>query len=110
MNQFIDVGLYGFCQACPGRVRPTRVEVEVETEAATTLFGKNYFFKFFSRVQKIVDTYPEYSASLYGIARGPEGFEHLGCCSQMAVFSRDNTPKKSIPEVCILVFVGFSYS
>lgn len=32
--------------------------------------------------------YPDYMVNFYGIGRGPEEHEHLGCVSQMAVFVR----------------------
>ncbi|KAG9433370.1 hypothetical protein HZU67_05339 [Apis mellifera carnica] len=36
----------------------------------------------------IVLRYPDYSVTFDGICKGPEGSEHLGCCTQMAVFHR----------------------
>ncbi|XP_049804130.1 small RNA 2'-O-methyltransferase [Schistocerca nitens] len=36
----------------------------------------------------IVQRYPEYEVSYYGIGKGPEGAESLGCCSQLALFSK----------------------
>ncbi|KAK9306340.1 hypothetical protein QLX08_003025 [Tetragonisca angustula] len=32
--------------------------------------------------------YPSYTVTFEGIGKGPEGSEHLGCCTQMAVFHR----------------------
>lgn len=39
-------------------------------------------------VNNIVSRYPNYNVTFYGIGDGPEGTEHLGKCSQMAVFIR----------------------
>lgn len=36
----------------------------------------------------IVHRYPDYEVTFKGICEGPAGTEHLGCCSQMAVFHR----------------------
>ncbi|XP_043253806.1 uncharacterized protein LOC122398197 isoform X1 [Colletes gigas] len=36
----------------------------------------------------IVLRYPDYIVTFHGICKGPEGTEHLGCCTQMAVFHR----------------------
>lgn len=42
----------------------------------------------------IVTRYPEYTVSCRGIGPGPEGTEHLGCCSQMALFVSKNYHKQ----------------
>lgn len=36
----------------------------------------------------ICTQYPDYYVEFYGIGPGPPGSEHLGCCTQMAVFVR----------------------
>lgn len=41
-----------------------------------------------NRAQNIILRYPNYIATYHGICKGPEGSEHLGCCTQMAVFHR----------------------
>ncbi|XP_066293558.1 small RNA 2'-O-methyltransferase-like [Branchiostoma lanceolatum] len=33
-----------------------------------------------------------YDVTFHGIGTGPEGTEHLGCCTQMAIFERKQTP------------------
>lgn len=38
----------------------------------------------------VISLYPNYNVSFEGIGKGPEGTEHLGCCSQMAVFTLKN--------------------
>lgn len=38
--------------------------------------------------ENIVLRYPDYVVTFDGICKGPEGTEHLGSCSQMAVFHR----------------------
>ncbi|XP_065573763.1 small RNA 2'-O-methyltransferase-like isoform X2 [Artemia franciscana] len=38
--------------------------------------------------EKICSSYPDYSFEIKGIGQGFAGSEHLGCCSQMAVFKR----------------------
>ena len=42
---------------------------------------------FFVRSNSLASKY-HYTVKFDGIAPGPEGTEHLGCCSQMAVFER----------------------
>ncbi|XP_043274722.1 uncharacterized protein Hen1 [Venturia canescens] len=44
--------------------------------------------------QNIVTRYPEYNVSFEGIGAGPPGTEELGCCSQMAIFTRVNIPSE----------------
>lgn len=39
--------------------------------------------------ENVVSRYPNYTVRFDGICKGPEGTEHLGCCTQMAVFERD---------------------
>lgn len=41
-----------------------------------------------NRANNIVTRYPEYSVSFEGIGAGPPGTEELGCCSQMAIFTK----------------------
>lgn len=41
----------------------------------------------------ICTRYPDYSVIFTGIGSAPEGFDHLGCCSQMAVFIRKDFAK-----------------
>lgn len=38
----------------------------------------------------VISHYPNYEVSFEGIGKGPEGTEHLGCCSQMAIFTLKN--------------------
>ncbi|XP_076673709.1 hen1 methyltransferase isoform X1 [Andrena cerasifolii] len=38
--------------------------------------------------ENITARYPDYVVTFEGICKGPVGTEHLGCCSQMAVFHR----------------------
>ena len=38
--------------------------------------------------ENITVRYPDYAVTFEGICKGPVGTEHLGCCSQMAVFHR----------------------
>ncbi|CAK9812795.1 Small RNA 2'-O-methyltransferase [Anthophora quadrimaculata] len=38
--------------------------------------------------ENITLRYPDYTVTFDGICKGPEGTEHLGCCTQMAVFHR----------------------
>ncbi|XP_060812750.1 uncharacterized protein LOC132905464 [Bombus pascuorum] len=38
--------------------------------------------------ENITLRYPSYIVTFHGICKGPEGTEHLGCCTQMAVFHR----------------------
>ncbi|XP_071879014.1 hen1 methyltransferase [Bombus fervidus] len=38
--------------------------------------------------ENITLRYPNYIVTFHGICKGPEGSEHLGCCTQMAVFHR----------------------
>ena len=38
--------------------------------------------------ENIILRYPSYLVTFHGICKGPEGSEHLGCCTQMAVFHR----------------------
>ncbi|KAG8230915.1 hypothetical protein J437_LFUL002947 [Ladona fulva] len=45
------------------------------------------------RALNITKRYPDYEVTFQGIGQGPFGSEFLGCCSQMAVFSR-MTPKR----------------
>lgn len=45
-------------------------------------------FVLFNRANNITSRYPEYEVSFHGIGPGPPGTEELGCCSQMAVFTR----------------------
>lgn len=40
----------------------------------------------------VISKYPNYDVSFEGIGEGPEGTEHLGCCSQMAIFALKNPP------------------
>ncbi|KAK5649559.1 hypothetical protein RI129_000588 [Pyrocoelia pectoralis] len=37
----------------------------------------------------IVTRFPNYTVSFRGIGQGPSGTEHLGCCSQMAIFIKN---------------------
>ncbi|XP_017880893.1 uncharacterized protein LOC108625403 isoform X2 [Ceratina calcarata] len=38
--------------------------------------------------ENVTSRYPDYEVKFDGICKGPEGTEHLGCCSQMAIFER----------------------
>nr|XP_034194239.1 MATH and LRR domain-containing protein PFE0570w isoform X1 [Osmia lignaria] len=38
--------------------------------------------------ENIILRYPDYIVTFDGICKGPEGTEHLGCCTQMAIFHR----------------------
>lgn len=51
-----------------------------------------------SRANNIVLRYPDYEVSFHGIGSGPGGTEHLGSCSQMAVFHRHSVLHDEIPE------------
>ena len=46
----------------------------------------------FRRCAGVVSRYPEYEVTFDGIGPPPIGSEHLGCCSQMAVFHRREDP------------------
>ncbi|KAF5307301.1 hypothetical protein FQR65_LT07017 [Abscondita terminalis] len=37
----------------------------------------------------VIKRFPNYTVSFTGIGKGPEGTEHLGCCSQMSVFVKE---------------------
>lgn len=43
---------------------------------------------FINRAENIILRYPDYIVTFDGICKGPEGSEHLGCCTQMAIFHR----------------------
>jgi len=44
--------------------------------------------EFKSWCDSILEDYPDYTVEYSGIGKGKEGTEHLGCCSQMAVFKK----------------------
>lgn len=44
----------------------------------------------FHRGNNICNRFPDYKVSFYGIGPGPTGTEQLGCCSQMALFVRED--------------------
>ncbi|XP_045472332.1 small RNA 2'-O-methyltransferase-like [Harmonia axyridis] len=44
--------------------------------------------QFESWALNIILRFPEYEVSFFGVGKGPSGTEHLGCCSQMALFLR----------------------
>lgn len=45
---------------------------------------------FVHRGYNICKQFPNYKVDFYGIGPGPSGTEQLGCCSQMALFVRDD--------------------
>lgn len=47
----------------------------------------------------IIKKYPEYEVTFDGICAGPSGTEHLGKCSQMAIFNRIKLPIYQSPGV-----------
>lgn len=59
-----------------------------------------------TRAMNITKRFPQYTVQFDGIGKGPEGTEHLGCCSQLAVFIRkdvicDNYIKETKKCTCI---------
>jgi len=46
-------------------------------------------FQFACWCRKICSSYPGYKFEISGIGKGAEGTEHLGCVSQLAIFTRD---------------------
>ncbi|XP_044019821.1 protein PFC0760c [Aphidius gifuensis] len=47
----------------------------------------------------IIKKYPEYEVTFDGIGAGPSGSEHLGKCSQMAIFNRTKLPIYQSPGI-----------
>lgn len=47
-------------------------------------------FSFIRRGYNICKRFPNYKVAFYGIGPGPSGSEQLGCCSQMALFVRED--------------------
>lgn len=50
----------------------------------------NVFDLLIFRGHNICVRYPDYKVAFYGIGPGPSGSENLGCCSQMALFVRED--------------------
>ncbi|KAB0800814.1 hypothetical protein PPYR_06553 [Photinus pyralis] len=44
----------------------------------------------------IVTRFPNYSVSFKGIGEGPAGTDHLGCCSQMAIFIKNENEEDCV--------------
>ncbi|EFN87975.1 uncharacterized protein LOC105192258 isoform X2 [Harpegnathos saltator] len=61
------------------------------------------YFEHWAR--NIVRKYPNYTVSFHGICYGPVGTEHLGACTQMAIFERKQEP--IAPEAVIEGLEGF---
>lgn len=57
----------------------------------------------FIRCFRIVKKYPQYNVCFEGIGEGPSGTEHLGCCSQMAIF-RHMAPDQISKDVSLFTF------
>ena len=57
-----------------------------------------------ARCSEVCGRYP-YSVEFSGIGEPPAGMEHVGCCSQMAVFTRLDAPSGVCVCVCECEYV-----
>lgn len=83
-----------------GYIRPLLVVITTPNAEFNTLFPNFSGFRhpdhkfewtrqqFQDWAENITLRYPSYVVTFHGICKGPEGSEHLGCCTQMAVFHR----------------------
>ncbi|XP_035684937.1 small RNA 2'-O-methyltransferase-like [Branchiostoma floridae] len=87
-----------------GHMRPSVVVVTTPNEEFNVLFPnfsgfRNADHRFewtrqeFQEWAEDVACRFSYSVTFHGIGTGPEGTEHLGCCTQMAIFERLETPQ-----------------
>ncbi|KAG4078848.1 hypothetical protein HA402_007398 [Bradysia odoriphaga] len=58
----------------------------------------------------ICTRFPDYKVAFYGIGPGPDGTEHLGCCSQMALFVRCDFYELTSNGCGDTTVEGFSYN
>lgn len=54
---------------------------------------------FVFRALNITTRFPQYSVEFRGVGNAPQGFEHLGHCSQIAVFKKQIEENISLSEV-----------
>lgn len=47
----------------------------------------------------VIRQYPDYKYEIKGVGNGPTGSEHLGCCSQMAIFTNQNFHHQHRPSL-----------
>ena len=69
-----------------------------------SIVQRNFRVSLFCRCLRIVSDYPTYSVQLSGVGDPPEGREEVGHCSQMALFTRDDS------DVCANNTVGTPYN
>lgn len=53
----------------------------------------------FYRTGKVTSQYPHYHVEISGVGVPPEGHEDVGCCSQLALFIRDNDYNPELIQV-----------
>lgn len=63
------------------------------------LFEKKNF-NFIFRTKAVLAKFPYYRVELRGVGAPPEKQEHVGYCSQLALFIRNSDYTPKIPEVC----------